>query len=81
MVHAPAVPSPLRRKISSRTLLASQLARTSLNSPSRDKVVDEEATAQDKSEEEGGQGDEALLETYRKRVGSVLSQRSSAVVA
>ena len=33
LAHAPAVPSPLRKKISSRTILASRLAATSLNTP------------------------------------------------
>ncbi|TKY89928.1 hypothetical protein EX895_001226 [Sporisorium graminicola] len=87
LVHAPAVPSPLRRRVSSRSMLASRLACASLNSPSRaDKgtcASGAEATAQGGGDEkEAGEGDDdALLEAYRKRVGSVLSQQSPAMLA
>lgn len=97
LVHAPAVPSPLRRRFSSRTLLASRLARTSLgDAPSHsDMHMDDGADKESytsigrRAASEDDQAtlsdhdapQNALLKTYHQTVGLVLSQRSSAVFA
>ncbi|KAJ9473960.1 BRCT domain-containing protein [Pseudozyma hubeiensis] len=87
LAHAPAVPSPLRRKISSRTVLVSRFARTSLDSSPSGSVDgasgQQTSTLGDKKTKTGDNDaqEDALLESYRKRVGSVLSPRSAAVLA
>ncbi|EST08026.1 BRCT domain protein [Kalmanozyma brasiliensis GHG001] len=87
LAHAPAVSSPLRRRISSRTILASRLAQTSLtSSPSRSDAQSDDSTRASATDQAGcpdkdDPTDEALLEVYRKRVGSVLSPRTPTVLA
>lgn len=94
LAHAPANPSPLRRRISSRTVLASRLAATSLHSQEdaddtsgqTDQADAASSTASsprkgdgpDKADDDAGH-DAALLKAYRARVKSVLSH--PAVVA
>ena len=81
LVHAPAVPSPLRRKISSTSLLASQLEGASIgSSPPRPIQAAGEVEGDDKTSVHNDKDDDdALMEAYRQRIGSVLVRRSAAV--
>lgn len=94
LAHAPAVPSPLRRRVSSRSLLASRLAATSLHSQDDTSAEGDEnpfsaakrthKNDPEKAHNEGdkdGDGEEALLESYRARVKSVLSSQRAIVLA
>ncbi|KAJ1577612.1 hypothetical protein NDA11_006002 [Ustilago hordei] len=78
LAHAPAVPSPLRRRVSSRTILASRLAAASLLS---EPDATTEATSQSTADQCMGNDannddyDEAArLAAYRARVRSVLTR-------
>ena len=87
LAHAPANPSPLRRRISSRTILASRLAATSLEEDAGDTSGQTDQAdaassttssprkgdATDNASDDVGH-DAALLKAYRARVKSVLSQ-------
>lgn len=91
LAHAPAVSSPLRRRVSSRTILASRLAATSITQET-DGVDGRKSTnarmlrtdndSVERDDEEGEEEGEALLETYRARVKCVLSseRKSSSVL-
>lgn len=67
LAHAPANPSPLRRRVSSRTILAARLAATSLNDNDQHDIEGKDDG--NECEEEGGEN----LEAYRARVQSVFS--------
>ncbi|SPO28615.1 uncharacterized protein UTRI_04493 [Ustilago trichophora] len=93
LAHAPAVPSPLRRRVSSRSLLVSRLAATSLHDQDDTSAEGDEnpfsaakstyKNDPEKAHNEGdndGDGEEALLESYRARVKSVLSSQRATVL-
>ncbi len=92
LAYAPAVPSPLRRRVSSRTILASRLAATTLDSHSDasdggsvampDENPDPLAHAQQANDGLGGDEmyNAAMLASYRARVRSVLAQPAAVPV-
>lgn len=78
LAHAPAVPSPLRRRVSSRTILASRLAAASLLSePDATTEATSQSTADQCMGNDANNDDDdeaARLAAYRARVRSVLTR-------
>lgn len=75
LAHAPAVPSPLRRRVSSRTTLASRLAATSLLSEPDTTTEDTSQSTTDQCGDNDADSDDgaARLAAYSARVRSVLT--------
>ncbi|SNX85199.1 uncharacterized protein MEPE_03908 [Melanopsichium pennsylvanicum] len=87
LAHAPAVSSPLRRRVSSSSILASRLAAASLDAneakpfSTSSLAMTADGSPRDNEDKDVEKDGNAMLESYRARVKSVLSSQRAAVAA